>query len=226
MLPPAPLTSRGEQAKTQLVAAAMTLFGEKGLHGATTRDIAQLAEQNIAAIPYYFGSKDGLYLAVAHYIADYMLRALGPVFANIDGLLAPPVLEPERYRQSIHRIFIKLAELLSQSETLHLSQIISREQLSPTAAHAIIHQKAIAPMNRRIVKLVAGYTGCDPNATETLIHTHAMLGEVLSFRIARETVLLQTGWSSIGPEQITVIQQVLLQHIDWLLNGMRAANTR
>jgi len=48
----------------------------------------------------------------------------------------------------------------------------------------------------------------------------------LSFRIARETVLLQTGWSSIGPEQITVIQQVLLQHIDWLLNGMRAANTR
>lgn len=226
MLPPAPPTARGEQAKTQLVAAAMTLFGEKGLYGATTRDIAQLAEQNIAAITYYFGSKEGLYLAVAQHIADYMIQALHPVMENIDRLLTPPILEPERYRQSIQLIFSKLAELLSQSETLHLSQIISREQLSPTGAHAVIHQKAIAPMHRRIVNLVAAYTGCDPNATTTIIHTHAMLGEVLSFRIARETVLLQTGWPAIDADPLTLIQQVLSQHIDWLLNGLRAENTR
>jgi DNA-binding transcriptional regulator YbjK len=51
------MTSKGEQAKSQLIAAAIAQFGEYGQH-ATTRDIAAQAGQNIAAITYYFGSKD------------------------------------------------------------------------------------------------------------------------------------------------------------------------
>ena len=53
--------ARGEQTRRQLLAAATELFGECGLQGATTRDIAQRAGQNIAAITYYFSSKEGLY---------------------------------------------------------------------------------------------------------------------------------------------------------------------
>ncbi|PUJ25727.1 transcriptional regulator, partial [Salmonella enterica subsp. enterica serovar 4,[5],12:i:-] len=49
------LTPTRELAKSQLIAAALAQFGEYGLH-ATTRDIAALAGQNIAAITYYFGS--------------------------------------------------------------------------------------------------------------------------------------------------------------------------
>jgi AcrR family transcriptional regulator len=64
-------TSKGEQARNQLIAAALAQFGEYGLH-ATTRDIAALAGQNIAAIPYYFGSKEDLYLACAQWIADFI----------------------------------------------------------------------------------------------------------------------------------------------------------
>lgn len=52
------MTTKGEQAKNQLIAAALAQFGEYGLH-ATTRDIAAQAGQNIAAITYYFGSKRG-----------------------------------------------------------------------------------------------------------------------------------------------------------------------
>jgi hypothetical protein len=44
-----PVTTKGEQAKSQLIAAAIAQFGEYGLH-ATTRDIAAQAGQNIAAI--------------------------------------------------------------------------------------------------------------------------------------------------------------------------------
>ena len=55
------MTSKGEQAKNQLIAAAIAQFGEYGQH-ATTRDIAAQAGQNIAAITYYFGSKDDLFL--------------------------------------------------------------------------------------------------------------------------------------------------------------------
>jgi AcrR family transcriptional regulator len=72
-----PTTTKGEQAKSQLIAAALAQFGEYGLH-ATTRDIAAQAGQNIAAITYYFGSKEDLYLACAQWIADF----IGTIFAR------------------------------------------------------------------------------------------------------------------------------------------------
>ena len=55
------MTIKGEQAKKQLIAAALAQFGEYGMN-ATTREIAAQAGQNIAAITYYFGSKEDLYL--------------------------------------------------------------------------------------------------------------------------------------------------------------------
>lgn len=58
------MTIKGEQAKKQLIAAALAQFGEYGMN-ATTREIAAQAGQNIAAITYYFGSKEDLYLACA-----------------------------------------------------------------------------------------------------------------------------------------------------------------
>ncbi len=225
-MPSLPASSRGEQAKAQLIAAGIALFGEKGIHGATTRDIAQHAGQNIAAIPYYFGSKEGLYLAVAKWIADFITRSYRPLTAKIDRLLAQEAPESEQCRDFIQQCVYMFSGLMTRPETLNLSQIISREQLSPGGAYRIIHKHALAPMHRRITRLVAGYTGCDADATETIVHTHALLGEVLSFRVARETFMLQTGWQTLGPEQITLINTVLVQHIDWLLDGLRAANTR
>lgn len=52
-------TPRGEQAKLALLEAAIEIFGLNGPNSATTRQIAQRADQNIAAIAYYFGSKTG-----------------------------------------------------------------------------------------------------------------------------------------------------------------------
>lgn len=65
------MTIKGEQAKKQLIAAALAQFGEYGMN-ATTREIASQAGQNIAAITYYFGSKEDLYLACAQWIADLL----------------------------------------------------------------------------------------------------------------------------------------------------------
>ena len=81
------MTSKGEQAKNQLIAAAIAQFGEYGQH-ATTRDIAAQAGQNIAAITYYFGSKDDLYLACAQWIADFIGDNFRPQAEAAEHLLA------------------------------------------------------------------------------------------------------------------------------------------
>ncbi len=216
-----PTTSRGEQAKQALIDSAIVLFGERGLEGATTRDIALKAGQNIAAITYYFQSKEGLYLAVARWISDFISRAFAPLQQECSLFLAQKAPAPSEYLAFIRRGLSIFCHLMTQPETLHLSQIMSREQLAPTAAYPLIHQQCIAPLHQLMTKLVAGYSGLPPESSITTLHTHALLGEVLAFRMARETIRIQAGWASIGPEQADLINQVLQQHIELLLNGLR-----
>jgi AcrR family transcriptional regulator len=59
-----PLRSDGQQARLRLLDAGLALFAEKGFAETSTREIAQLAQVNVAAISYYFGDKEGLYRAV------------------------------------------------------------------------------------------------------------------------------------------------------------------
>lgn len=92
-------TTKGEQAKSQLIAAALAQFGEYGLH-ATTRDIAALAGQNIAAITYYFGSKEDLYLACAQWIADFLGEKFRPMLKKRNVCLASLPLTGTPYANS------------------------------------------------------------------------------------------------------------------------------
>lgn len=156
-----PTTTKGEQAKSQLIAAALAQFGEYGLH-ATTRDIAALAGQNIAAIPYYFGSKEDLYLACAQWIADFIGTQFRPHVEEASGLLSQPSLDRAAIRQLILNACHNMIRLLTHDDTLNLSKFISREQLSPTAAYQLVHDQVIAPMHTHLTQLIAAYTGRDP----------------------------------------------------------------
>lgn len=50
-------------AKSTILRQARALFGERGFDGTTLRELAARAEVNVAMIAYYFGDKEGLYLA-------------------------------------------------------------------------------------------------------------------------------------------------------------------
>lgn len=216
---PAPVTSRGEQAKNTLIQAAIAQFGEYGLH-ATTRDIAALAGQNIAAITYYFGSKEELYMACARWIADFINHNFQPHVQSAEAILKQPEPDRTQIRELIHTACEHLITLLTADETLNLSKFISREQLSPTPAYQLIHDLVIAPMHTHLTCLVGRYSGRDPFDTETILHTHALLGQVLAFRLGRETILLRTGWTTFDKACVRQINGVVLSQVDFILQGL------
>lgn len=213
------MTTKGEQAKNQLIAAALAQFGEYGLH-ATTRDIAAQAGQNIAAITYYFGSKEDLYLACAQWIADFIGAQFRPHAEEAERLFAQP--EPDRgaMRELILRACKNMIMLLTQDDTVNLSKFISREQLSPTAAYQLVHDQVINPLHTHLTRLITAYTGGDANDTQMILHTHAILGEVLAFRLGKETILLRTGWSQFDEDKTALIDQTITCHIDLILQGL------
>ncbi|SUG20792.1 HTH-type transcriptional regulator ybiH [Salmonella enterica subsp. arizonae] len=110
--------------------------------------------------------------------------------------------------------------LLTQEHTVNLSKFISREQLSPTAAYQLVHEQVIDPLHTYLTRLIAAYTGCDANDTRMILHTHALLGEVLAFRLGKETILLRTGWSQFDEEKTELIYQTVTCHIDLILHGL------
>ena len=213
------MTTKGEQAKNQLIAAALAQFGEYGLH-ATTRDIAAQAGQNIAAITYYFGSKEDLYLACAQWIADFIGSQFRPHAEEAERLFAQP--EPDRgaMRELILRACKNMIMLLTQDDTVNLSKFISREQLSPTAAYQLVHDQVINPLHTHLTRLIAAYPGRDANDTQMILHTHAILGEVLAFRLGKETILLRTGWSQFDEDKTALIEHTVTCHIDLILQGL------
>ena len=115
--------SDGQEARQRLLLAALTLFAERGFARTSTRDIAQAAGVNIAAISYYFESKAGLYAAcfsepLGENDVDFRTQCDAP------GM---PV------RESLHRFFSAYVAPLDQGEIVRqCMRLHMREMVDPT----------------------------------------------------------------------------------------------
>jgi AcrR family transcriptional regulator len=95
--PPAPRSLRGEETRHRIILAATHLFAERGVDAVQPGEILEAAGQrNASAIQYYFGSREGLLVAVLQPRPDVR----GPVEDErtelLDALLvsgSPPTLE-------------------------------------------------------------------------------------------------------------------------------------
>lgn len=214
--------SRGAQARLAMVRAAVEVFGESGLEAATTRDIAQRAQQNIAAIAYYFGGKEGLYLAVAEHIVEVILARMGPMMDEAEVFLRQGRRPAERCIELILRL-LDLSIATNQA-MIPVTGIIVREQTHPTKAFSILYEGCLERLQRLGAELIREYVAPAAPLDEYIVRFHAMLGEALAFRFARETIMRRAGWEEIGEAQETRIKSVVTEHAELVLRGLRRKN--
>jgi AcrR family transcriptional regulator len=77
------LTIPESGSKRKLLDAAEELFAEKGFEAVSVRDITALAKSNVAAVNYYFGSRDGLLMLV---MTRYMMPVNEERIARLEAL--------------------------------------------------------------------------------------------------------------------------------------------
>ncbi|MGH8277589.1 MAG: CerR family C-terminal domain-containing protein, partial [Steroidobacteraceae bacterium] len=144
---------RGEATRQRLIEAALVVFGEFGFDGASTRMLAERAGANLAAIPYHFRSKEGLYRAAAQYIVDQMTRQTAPVLDDIEQALRNSQLPRKAALGLLHRYLDALVTILVGSrEADSWCAFIMREQLTPGAAFEMLYEGFM----RRIGDALAG----------------------------------------------------------------------
>lgn len=208
-------------ARERLIRAGIEIFAENGFNATTTRMLADKAQVNLSAIPYYFKSKEGLYLAGVEHIADQLGARLDPFLERIADQSAQG-LEATAARSLLGEgLATMVAVMCGDPATLPFSKIILREQMAPTAAFDLIYPKVMERILTAFATLVAAATG-EKDARRCNLQSFLLIGQVMVFRAGRATVMRRLGMQGYDAAEIAEIQDVVVSRAMAALDDMAA----
>lgn len=180
--------ARGAATRASLIDAGVRIFARRGFSDVTTRELADAAGANQAAILYHFGSKEALYLAVAAHVAERARTALQGALARRETDEASS--DVERPLDALRDVLRALTRgLIAMAADGAIADFIVREQAQPGPAFDLLYRGYIGDMHARVTALVARATGRAADDRSAIIDAHAIIGMALSFTIARATLL-------------------------------------
>jgi AcrR family transcriptional regulator len=210
---------RGDATRMRLIEAAIEIFAANGFDGTSTRMLAERAQANLGAIPYYFGGKAGLYRAAAQHIADGVGEKMLAVVSEVELALKDQTLKQAQLFELLDRLMIKTfaALVLGSAEADSWSYFIVREQMRPQAGFEILYRSMIGRIQRLLMTLVARLLKVADDDPRTAIRAMAIMGEIMIFRTARAATMKRLGWSRFTAERLTEVQSVLRENFRHLL---------
>ncbi|MQW88783.1 CerR family C-terminal domain-containing protein [Sinorhizobium saheli] len=203
---------RGDATREKLLNTAIDVFGRYGFDGATTRKLADAAGVNLQAIPYYFGGKEGLFIAAAEHLASIIGGHVGDLraailtrFAELDADGAK--MTAAEARQYLTLIVQRMVVLFVSEESESWARFIIREQMEPTEAFRRIYGHIMRPMIEMARRLIGTILDDDPASEHIGLRTLSFVGSILIFRTAHAAVYAQLEWETAGPREIEILQR-------------------
>ena len=204
-------------ARARLLDAAAEIFGTYNLEGATTRQLAERAGVNQAAIPYYFGGKEGLYLATIEHFFSVHAPQIGTVVAEIESrLTAKNIARGEALDLLKTLLGTMLEVLLRQQTNRSFGRIIIREQMQPTKAFDLIYERVIRHVHHTISALLAILLEREPDDRSVIFRAQMIVGQILVFLAGRETIKRRLNLTGYTDEEFAEIKSALHEQLDLL----------
>ncbi len=190
--------------KARLLSVAEKLFAERGLAATSIRDLARKAEVNIAAVNYYFGSKENLYLETLRHTFQKAIVS-SPRF---DQLLkeAQTTKTPQAAQQAIAEyieLFIKL--ILTSDEARRHACLMSREMSDPTPALDVVVAEFILPKHKALTALIVQAQPALTGSKDLPFYALSIVSQCLHYHFALPIILKLLNKKEMTPE---VINQV------------------
>jgi AcrR family transcriptional regulator len=167
--------------RARILDVAEGLFAERGFHATTLRDITQLAQANVAAVNYHFGSKEALIEAVF----ERRLDALNTERLNALEVACSGSTKPHGRLEDVLEAFILPAIALTHSPHgagHRFMQLLMRAFAEPDhAVHAAMRAK-YAPVMQRFARALQAHL---PHHSPQRIRQHLdFLTGALTFTMA------------------------------------------
>jgi TetR/AcrR family transcriptional regulator, regulator of cefoperazone and chloramphenicol sensitivity len=212
-------------AKQRLIEAGLEIFGAFNLEGATTRQLAERAGVNQAAIPYYFGGKQGLYFAVIEYMLEHKGARVLPVAGEIRSAMIGRELAPAEALALIRRLFSTVVNVLLEDQaTTTWARIIVREQMQPTKAFDLVYERLVRHVHEALSALLAIVLQRKPTDPIVILRAHTLVGHIIIFLAGRETIRRRLNWERYTATEVRQIQQAIGEQLDLLLQPERATS--
>jgi TetR/AcrR family transcriptional regulator, regulator of cefoperazone and chloramphenicol sensitivity len=204
--------AKGEASRQRILEAALAAFGEGGFKGATTRQIAEAAGVNLPALKYYFGGKEGLYLACAETIVErYRARMVEPILRTQAMLEARHT--PEEARAALKIVLGALADQMMETrEAEAWAGFVLREMAEPGPAFAILYEQVWSPGVNIVAYMIALAGDLDGRAAR--IEALLLISSLSAFGTALPMSLRYLGWEDVGGARFVQVMRNLDRRID------------
>lgn len=213
-------------AKVRLIEAGIDVFGQHGFEGASTRKLAAEAGVNIAAIPYYFGSKDGLYKAVAENIVQRVRERMDPEIAAANDLATRADASQGELIAGLQRLLKAMAfTVVGSPEAKRWARIVLQEQIKPSEAFEILFKGVFERMLSTCSAILARLTGLSAESEELIFLSQAILGQVLIFRIGETALLRRLGSEQITPGQVSKLAGLIGVNVEAIVRNAISMTT-
>ncbi|MDP6377010.1 MAG: CerR family C-terminal domain-containing protein [Pseudomonadales bacterium] len=187
---------------------AIELFGQRGYDGVSTRMLADSAGVNVAAIKYYFGSKDELYLGAIDYIVATITPRLNLVTElagetrNIAGD------DPHRQAAMLARVIDAiLTTFLGKPEIRAFMPLVLRELTVPGPHFNRLYEAVFRKVHTLLTELVGWVLGRDPHEPSTVVRTHAVVGQMVIFHVGRTILQRRLEVDDYSEEELRAIHE-------------------
>ncbi len=203
--------------KARIFKAALEEFGMKSLAGARTREIAAKANLNHAAISYYFGGKNELYMELVRQIRDFIKSFNTPYFDRFAD-----VLKDEDPREARKLMLDFLATKLSSDRIpdyilRSIILIITREELYQTQVFEIFIDVFRAELDM-LSHLIAIASRGAIAGDRARVAAHMIIGQVHIFNSSRAGFQKVAGWEYIGPDKAREVLEIIGEFFDKFTN--------
>jgi AcrR family transcriptional regulator len=164
--------------------AAGKIFAENGYHATTVREIVQRAGLNIAAVNYYFGDKERLYVeAVRQAGRGCAERVPMPEWS-------PATPAAVKLRDFIHTFLSRVA--VDHEPTWH-GRLIMRELTQPTAACVAFVEEFVRRNFEILMAILGELLPADAPEVKRNMTAFSIIGQCLHYRFTRPVLRLLLG---------------------------------
>ena len=182
--------------KSRLLEGAGEEFAEKGFELARVRAICDRAGANLAAINYYFGDKEHLYVEV---LREAHRCGLDPREERFDRRLSPA----ERLRTFIYHFLGRVLAMNQSEDWQH--RLMLREMLSPTPFSEVLVREMIRPRFELIRGLMREIC---PEADDRRLNAlvFSVIGQCLHYKMVRrvtERLIGDEGYRALDLDYLT-----------------------
>lgn len=190
---PRPQRIDGELSRARLLEAGLRLFARQGFANTSTREIAEAAQVNVAAISYYFGDKAGLYRAAFFEPLAATSTCPGPCPPG-----APPPL-PDALQMMFSELLapLRAGELAQLCIALHF-----REMVEPTWLWQEEIEHEIRPMHQLLVQALVAHFGLAAPDDDVLRLAISIAGLAVHLHVGRDVIETLAPSIAVGPHSL------------------------